>query len=389
LPSYDLVVVGAGVQGLWIGRKARAAGLSVAIVEAETSGAGASGGLLGALMPHMPLPWGDKKRFQFDALVELETLVEELEAATGAKTGYRRSGRIMAIRSRRFRETAVDRAAATVEYWRHETGYFRLEVAPSDTFADWLDPREASHGVLVDTLAARIEPASYIAALKAAFIAEGGVLHEGWRFAMVDAGRQVAIAANGSEIVGERLVLAAGYRTFDIAQSLAGLDLGGGVKGQAALLAASLPARRPIIYDNGLYVVAHTRETCAVGSTTETDWTDATSTNEAIEARIAAARRLSPALREARVLRKWAGVRPKAWGRDPILGPLDAGGRVWLASGGFKITFGIAHAIAQDCIDWILTGKPATRLPASFHAEAHMAKARAKTGPDGKDVTGG
>ena len=71
MPSYDLVVVGAGVQGLWIGRKARAAGLSVAIVEAETSSAGASGGLLAALMPHMPLPWGDKKRFQFDALVEL------------------------------------------------------------------------------------------------------------------------------------------------------------------------------------------------------------------------------------------------------------------------------------------------------------------------------
>ena len=389
MPSYDLVVIGAGVQGLWIGRKARAAGLSVAIVEAETAGAGASGGLLGALMPHMPLPWGDKKRFQFDALVELEALVEELEAATGAQTGYRRSGRIMAIRSKRFRETAVERAAATVEYWRHETGYFRLEVAPPETFADWLDPREASHGVLVDTLAARIEPAPYIAALKTAFIAEGGALHEGWRFAMFDPARHVAVAADGTELAGARLVLAAGYETFGIAQSLTGLDLGGGVKGQAALLAASLPTRRPIIYDNGLYVVAHTRQTCAVGSTTETDWTDATSTTEAIDARIAAARRLSPALREARVIRKWAGVRPKAWARDPILGHVDASGRIWVASGGFKITFGIAHAIARDCIDWILAGHPSSRVPASFLAEAHLKQARAKTGPAGNAEGGG
>ena len=92
----------------------------------------------------------------------------------------------------------VERAAATVEYWRHETGYFRLEVAPPETFADWLDPREASHGVLVDTLAARIEPAPYIAALKTAFIAEGGALHEGWRFAMFDPARHVAVAADGN-----------------------------------------------------------------------------------------------------------------------------------------------------------------------------------------------
>ena len=215
------------------------------------------------------------------------------------------------------------------------------------------------------------------------------MLHEGWRFAMFDSARDVAVATDGSEIAGARLVLAAGYMTFDIIKGLTGLNLGGGVKRQAALLAASLPTRRPIIYDNGLYVVAHTRQTCAVGSTTETDWTDATSTTDAIEARIAAARRLSPALREARVIRKWAGVRPKAWARDPILGPLDASGRIWVASGGFKITFGIAHAIARDCIDWILAGHPSSRLPASFQAEAHLAQAPVKTGPAGSAEGGG
>ena len=69
MPSYDLVVVGYVVQCLRIGRKARAAGLTVAIVEAQTSGAGESGVLLGALMPHMPLQRVDKKSYKYEDLV--------------------------------------------------------------------------------------------------------------------------------------------------------------------------------------------------------------------------------------------------------------------------------------------------------------------------------
>ena len=374
--SYDLVVVGGGVQGLWLGREARAAGLSVAIVEAEEVGAGASGGVLGALMAHMPLPWGAKKQFQFDALVQLESRAAELTAQTGIDTGYMRSGRIMAIRSQRFRDTAIERAAESLERWRHKKGAYRLEVAASDTFADWLHPEEAPYGILVDTLAARIEPRRYLAALKAAFISGGGVLLEGWPCRAIDPVRNAVVGADGARIAGSRIVLAAGYQTFDLAREVLGLDLGGGVKGQAVVLAARLPVRRPIIYDDGLYVVAHSREACAIGSTTEMDWRDATSTDAAIEPRIAAARRLSPVLAEARVIGRWAGVRPKAWARDPIIGPVDETGRVWIASGGFKITFGIAHALARAAIEWMVGGEAGPAVPASFTFEAHAAAAR-------------
>jgi NADPH-dependent 2,4-dienoyl-CoA reductase/sulfur reductase-like enzyme len=47
-PSPDLVVVGAGVAGLWLALKAARAGLSVTLVERDRIGAGASGGFLGA-----------------------------------------------------------------------------------------------------------------------------------------------------------------------------------------------------------------------------------------------------------------------------------------------------------------------------------------------------
>jgi glycine oxidase len=79
----DLLIAGAGVAGLWLALKAVRAGLSVTLVERGNPGGGASGGFLGALMPHSPERWNGKKDFQFRALVDLEDEVAGLEAETG------------------------------------------------------------------------------------------------------------------------------------------------------------------------------------------------------------------------------------------------------------------------------------------------------------------
>ena len=79
----DLVIIGAGVVGLWCALKARQRGLSVVIVDKRQIGQGASGGVLGALMPHRPVNWTDIQAFQLEALLSLETEVAALEAATG------------------------------------------------------------------------------------------------------------------------------------------------------------------------------------------------------------------------------------------------------------------------------------------------------------------
>ena len=56
-PAPDLLIAGAGVAGLWLAVKAARAGLSVTLVERGNPGGGASGGFLGALMPHSPERW--------------------------------------------------------------------------------------------------------------------------------------------------------------------------------------------------------------------------------------------------------------------------------------------------------------------------------------------
>ena len=51
----DVVIIGAGVVGLWCALRAKQRGLSVVVVEKGRIGQGASGGILGALMPHRPV----------------------------------------------------------------------------------------------------------------------------------------------------------------------------------------------------------------------------------------------------------------------------------------------------------------------------------------------
>jgi len=366
------------VQGLWIARLAEVAGLKVALVEARSIGASASGGLLGALMPHMPTGWSEKKQFQFEALVELEDCVHELEDQTGISTGYVRAGRIMPVRSKGFLDQLRVRERASRERWRHELVKFELSHLDATAFADWINPAEAPLGLFWDPLAARIHPPSYLEALRSALGARCDV-YENWPFASHDPASGSATRADGAvSITAERVVLAAGYETYAIAERMTGLRLGRGIKGQAVLLSAGLPLERPIIYDDGMYIVAHSRDRCAVGSTTEREWSDPCSTDDAIEARLAAARKVCPPLRTAKVISRWAGVRPQSAARDPIVGRLPTESPIYVATGGFKITFGIAHAVAARLIESITTGQ-APNLPATFDPEVHIAAANGRT----------
>lgn len=377
MTAYDLLVVGGGVQGLWVARRAVEAGIKVALMEAERCGAGASGGQLGALMPHIATGWSEKKQFQLEALVGLEEEIARLSGETGLETGYSRCGRIMPIRAMGFKEQFESRRLATWRHWRTSDRRFELEMLEADAFRSWLAPEAAKYGVFWDPLAARIDPLRYISALKAS-IADRCAVLEGCRFQGYDAATERVASQPDSCISAAAVVLAAGYETFSLTKAVTGLDLGAGVKGQAVVLEARMPNDRPIIYDDGMYIVAHKPDVCAVGSTTQAEWTDPRSVDDGMSIKLAQARRLCPPLRDARVVGSWAGVRPKSAARDPIVGRLCDGAAMYVASGGFKITLGIAHRVAEKLVDGIARNAAVTGLPGTFAPDLHMAAARAK-----------
>lgn len=238
-------------------------------------------------------------------------------------------------------------------------------------------------GVVYDNLSARISARSYTAALKASLTTRHSSrveLLEGFEFARYDPAARSAIATDGaSRIFASRLLLAAGYRTYPMVEELTGLGLGHGVKGHAAMFSADTSANPPVIYDDGVYVVPHADNTCVVGSTSENEWADESATDPARAAAfIARACELCPPLRGAPLTGLWAGVRPRCFSRDPMAGCIDPDGRIYVATGGFKISLGIAHRLARSVIDEIACSPHPTTLPDAFTTARHLADARTR-----------
>ncbi|WP_417435048.1 NAD(P)/FAD-dependent oxidoreductase [Hoeflea sp.] len=371
----DLLVAGAGVAGLWLALKAARAGLSVTLVERGNPGDGASGGFLGALMPHSPERWNGKKDFQFRALVDLEDEVARLQSETGVVCGYRRVGRILPLATERSRITAMDRIADAAANWGTRFAY---TVSHTPDRGDWPNIVRAPHGIVQETLSARISPPGLIDALLSSLaVMPNFDLRLGVEVVDVAPGDRLAKLSDGSNVGFAHLALANGVDAFPMIARLAGLpaqSLGSGVKGQAALLDAGAPPDLPLVYEDGVYVIAHENGRVAVGSTSENEFDDPYGTDERLEDVLKRARKLCPLIKDAPVIRRWAGVRPRAIGRDPMLGPVPGAPGILAMAGGFKISFGIAHRLA-DCLVARITGEEGPETPESFSVVTHATKA--------------
>ena len=74
-----------------------------------------------------------------------------------------------------------------------------------------------------------------------------------------------------------------------------------------------------------------------------------------------------PALADAPVLARWAGVRPRSRSRAPMLGAWPGRPGHYVANGGFKIGFGMAPKVAEVMADLMLDDRDA--IPEGFRVE--------------------
>ena len=145
--------------------------------------------------------------------------------------------------------------------------------------------------------------------------------------------------------------------------------VGAGVKGQAALLqydAGGLPQ----LFAGGVHMIPHSDGTVAIGSTTERNYSTPDQTDAQLDDVIAAARAAVPVLRDAPVITRWAGVRPRSRSRAPMLGPLPDAPGYFVANGGFKIGFGMAPKVAEVMADLMLEGRDI--IPDGFRVEDNL-----------------
>lgn len=337
----DLTIMGAGVFGLAVAYAAAKRGARVQVLDKRAPGAGSSGGLVGALAPHVPENWNAKKAFQLQALAMAPDFWAGVAACGGRDPGYARTGRVQPVAEGKV-ALAQERAEGAAVLWQGLGAWHVLPVGQAPGLAV-----DAASGVVVhDTLSARLHPRRAVAALVAALRALGARIGQGDQ----PEGPAPVIWATGHE------GLAALGRDL-------GRPMGAGVKGQALLLDFAAPDA-PQLFVDGLHIVPHADGTVAVGSTSERDFDDPSSTDAQCDALHARAIAACPALASARVLERWAGVRPRAASRAPLMGAWPGRQGQFVFNGGFKIGFAMAPALADIMADLVLEGRD--RVPDGF-----------------------
>ncbi|AGA64828.1 Glycine oxidase ThiO [Liberibacter crescens BT-1] len=373
--SADLLLVGGGVMGLWSSLLAAREGISVVLVDSGRIASGASGGVVGVLMPYSLNRWEPKKQFQFEALVSLESEIIKIEAETGLSAEYHRCGRLIPLSQPYLRTVARKYSFNAQRYWKLGKRYFEWQLLNESPFPDLSSSTSADYGFIFDTLTAKFSPRKFCSLLLAAIKSTGKVtIIEEEGVECLDKEGSVLLTS-GKRIDFGHVIIAAGFASFDIVRTLFPLlkkALGYPVKGQAALLKTNRILNLPVIFQEGLYVVTHKDGYVAVGSTHEECFEDPFSTNERLDHLIERSRILVPELVSASVIERWVGLRPRAIGREPMVGPLPGYSRIIMLSGGFKIGLGISHHLAHVALSFVLGKKPDFFIPEEFLTDSHV-----------------
>lgn len=343
----DVTVRGGGVFGLACAFVLARRGVRVRLIEVHRIGAGASGGHVGALAPHVPERWNPKKQFQLQSLLMADAFWADVATIGGGDPGYARIGRIQPLADADAVARAKERMSGAATHWQGNALWRVADVAEFGKFA----PHSPSGQVVHDTLSARASPRRAAAALVAALHALGAeiVIGDGEN-------RGVTVHATGT----------AGLADLS---SAFGKPMGNGVKGQSALLRHDA-GPVPQIFADGVLIVPHADRTVAVGSTSEREYDAPDTTDAQLDAIIARARVICPALHDAEVLDRWAALRPRAPTRAPMLGQWPGRPDHFIANGGFKIGFGMAPKVAEVMADLILEGRDA--IPPGFRVEDNL-----------------
>ena len=338
----DVTVMGAGIFGLSVAWSCQSRGARVQVIDPGGVGAGASGGIVGALAPHVPENWNDKKAFQLDSLLMADAFWREVETVSGISSGYGRLGRLQPLADHAATELARARAAGAEDLWQGRATWqvVRAEDHP------W-SPATPTGLLIHDTLTARLHPRRACASLAAAITSRGGVV-------------TTSGTATG------QVVWATGVADLDLLTSQHTRQVGNGIKGQGALLKFDAP-ELPQLFADGVHIVPHADGTVAIGSTSEREYETATETDARLDTVIDAAMQAVPLLHGAPVIERWAALRPRTRSRAPMLGqhPLHPG--AYIANGGFKIGFGMAPKVGQVMADLVLDG--VDHIPTGFRPE--------------------
>ena len=127
----EVTIRGAGIFGLSIAWECARRGAKVTVVDPHGVAAGSSGGIVGALAPHVPENWNSKKAFQFESLIMAEAFWRQVEQIGGKSAGYARLGRVQPVLDAAALDLARQRGETATSLWQGLATWNVTDTAPN------------------------------------------------------------------------------------------------------------------------------------------------------------------------------------------------------------------------------------------------------------------
>jgi glycine oxidase len=353
-----VVVVGGGVVGCAVALRLVKAGAQCTVLERSVPGAEASSAAAGILAPQAEAEGpGAFLSLCLRSRSLYPDFVEELEALSGLRVGYRRSGVLhlafaqASVEKLRTRVTAQVTEGLSAELL-DGNAVRRLEPALSpDVLAGALfqDDGSVDNRLLMRALSMAAERAG------ARFVT-GNV-----RALLETRGRTSGVDVDGAPLHADAVVVAAGAWT--------GLVPGCGLsprqvrpaRGQMVMLRSRLPLLERVAFSDDGYLVPRADGHLLAGSTVEFEGFAKEVTARGLKHILGVALQLVPSLADIPVVETWAGFRPFTEDRLPVLGPGPLPG-LFLASGHFRNGILLAPVTAELLAEAVLGRKTTLSL---------------------------
>lgn len=353
----DVLIVGGGTIGLAIGFELARRGTSVTIFEKDDAGRGTSYQAAGMLAPDAEIEFEELDLYAFnrESLRRWPDFADRVEAASGQSVDYRDDGTLIVADDRDSAE-ALERLHA----FQQEQG-LDVEWLTGDQARDiepFLAPR-LSAAVFAPS-DHQVDNRRLLEALRAAFEAEGGTLHEDTPIEAVvpDADAPAVRTTDGERISGERVVVAAGVWS----RGLDGLEPDATppvrpVKGQMIQLRRKRPFDlQHVVRGPEAYLAPKSDGRIVMGATSEEMGFDTTVTAGGLYDLLEGGWEVVPGIRDLPVDETWAGLRPATRDHAPLLGTTTAPG-VLMATGHYRHGILLTPVTAEEMARLIRTGE--------------------------------
>jgi len=348
----DIAIIGGGIIGCAIAYEiARRGACHVQVIERGEPGGGASGAAAGVLaVASSRAPGGALFDLRRAGLAMFAPLSEELRERSGIDIEYREQGFLKLAFSEK--ESAELQALTSR---REEQGFV----------VDWLDPSRlnsvqpglnpALRGAAHFAGDGAVNPVLFVQALRVASERLGVAYRCGAPLTALEVSgeRVLGITAGGERLTPGVVVIAAGAWSAEIGSLLRVKVPVRPDKGEMLALRNCPPLRPTISWGDG-YLAPRCDGEVFVGSTSMRGVFDAAVTAGSVQLLLERALCMVPALRDAAVVRLWAGLRPCPTIRRPIIGPVRGYENVILATGHHRSGVLLAPITAKLVAELIL-----------------------------------